>query len=62
MMETLEERTLFSTFSFWQVTSSTSITKYTGPTFNAQGTDVPIESIQLTPDRLTISPNPDPTP
>jgi hypothetical protein len=60
MMETLEERTLFSTFSFWKVTPSTSITKYTSPTFNAQSTDVPMEPIQLNAERLTISPDPDP--
>ena len=62
MMESLEERTLFSTFGFWQMTTSSSITKYTGPTFNAQGTDVPMEPIQLNSERLTISSNPDPNP
>ena len=62
MMETLEERTLFSSFNFWQLTSSTAITKYTGPTLNAQGTDVPMEPVQLTAERLTLSLHPDPNP
>jgi len=60
MMETLEERTLFSYPGFWQVTApSTSITKLTGPTLNAQGNDVSMDTIQLTAERLTLSPSPD---
>jgi len=60
MMETLEERTLFSTFGFWQLTTQTTITKYTGPTLNAQGTDVPMETIGLNGERLSLSPDPNP--
>ena len=60
MMEILEERTLFSTFTFWQLTTQTTITKYTGPTLNAQGNDVPMEPIQLNGQRLTLSPDPNP--
>jgi hypothetical protein len=60
MIETLEERTVFSTFTFWQFTPQTTITKYTGPALNAQGNDVPIEPIQLNGQRLTLSPDPNP--
>jgi hypothetical protein len=61
MIESLENRTLFSSFSYWQPTTQTAmIPKYTGPTLNAQGNDVPIQSIQLTPERLTLSPDPNP--
>ena len=60
MMETLEERTLFSTFSFWQLTTQTTISKYTGPTLNGQSNDVPMESMSLTAERLSLSPDPNP--
>ena len=63
MMETPEERSLFSYPGFWQVTAPSSpITKYTGPSLNAQGTDVSMDTIQLSPERLTVSSNPDPNP
>jgi hypothetical protein len=63
MMETLEDRTLFSYPGFWQVTAPSSpITKITGPSLNAQGNDVSMDTIQLNGQRLTLSSNPDPNP
>jgi len=61
MMETLEDRMLFSYPGFWQATApSTSITKIVGPTLNGQGNDVSMEPIELNGERLTLSPSPDP--
>jgi hypothetical protein len=63
MMESLEERSLFSYPGFWQVTAPSSpITKFTGPSLNAQCNDVSMDTIQLSAQRLTLSPNPDPNP
>jgi hypothetical protein len=63
MFEILETRTLFSYPGFWQVTApSTPITKYVGPSLNAQSNDVSIDAIQLSPETLTISSSSDPNP
>ncbi len=63
MMETLEDRMLFSYLGSWQVTApSTPITKYVGPSLNAESNDVNIDTIQLIPERLTVSANSDPNP
>ena len=63
MMEMLEERSLFSYPGFWQVTAPSSpITKFTGPSLNAEGNDVSMDTIQLTAESLTLGSNPDPNP
>jgi len=63
MMETLEDRTLFSYPGFWQVSAPSSpIIKWVGPTLNAQGNDVAIDPIQLSPERLTVSSTTSPNP
>jgi len=60
MMETLENRMLFSYPGFWQVSApSTSITKYVAPSLNAQSNDVSIDTVQLSPETLTVSANSD---
>ena len=60
MMETLETRMLFSYLGGWQVTApSTAITKYVAPSLNAQSNDVSIDTVQLSPETLTVSANSD---
>jgi len=63
MMETLETRMLFSCPGLWQVAAPSSpITKITGPSLNAQGNDVSMDTIQLNGQRLTLGPDPNANP